>query len=183
MSRYDSQGDFASPTSWTKFDLTQLNAMASGFRGATFDGRYVYFVPYDHSDGSLSGTVARYDTKSGFEEAVSWSTFDVSSIAAGATGFLGGEFDAFQAGDPKGALPDVTAGVSPEREQARFRDLDILERTFARGRIRQTIDTVTAAPRTTSVTGAARRRDGGSVVTRLIVWALRGWRDASPVRA
>jgi len=52
-------------------------------------------------------------------------------------GFLGGEFDAFQVGDPKGALPDVTAGVSAEREQARFRDLDVLERTFARGRGRR----------------------------------------------
>ena len=53
----------------------------------------------------------------------------------------------------------------------------------ARGRIRQTIDTVTAAPRTAGSRGVARRRDGGSVVTRLIVWALRGWRDASPVPA
>jgi uncharacterized protein (DUF1501 family) len=52
-------------------------------------------------------------------------------------GFLGGEFDAFQVGDPRSALPDVTAGVSKEREQARFRDLDLLERTFARGRKRR----------------------------------------------
>ena len=33
-------------------------------------------------------------------------------------GFLGGEFDAFQAGDPQGALPDVTAGV-PDRARRR----------------------------------------------------------------
>ncbi len=52
-------------------------------------------------------------------------------------GFLGGEFDAFQVGDPKGNLPDVTAGVSPQRDQARFRDLDVLEQTFARGRSRR----------------------------------------------
>jgi uncharacterized protein (DUF1501 family) len=52
-------------------------------------------------------------------------------------GFLGGEFDAFDVGDPKGKLPDVIAGVSREREQARFRDLDVLERTFARGRRRR----------------------------------------------
>jgi hypothetical protein len=52
-------------------------------------------------------------------------------------GFFGGEFDAFQVDDPKGALPDVTAGVSPERDQARFRDLEILERTFARARNHQ----------------------------------------------
>ena len=54
----------------------------------------------------------------------------------------------------------------------------------ARGRIRQTIDTVTAAPRTAGSRGVAKRRDGGGrVVTRLIVWAWRGWRDASPVPA
>ena len=34
-------------------------------------------------------------------------------------GFLGGEFDAFQVGDPKGKLPDVTAPVPPPRELAR----------------------------------------------------------------
>jgi uncharacterized protein (DUF1501 family) len=49
-------------------------------------------------------------------------------------GFLGGEFDAFQVGDPLKALPDVTAGVSDARDVARVRDLEILERTFARGR-------------------------------------------------
>jgi uncharacterized protein (DUF1501 family) len=57
-------------------------------------------------------------------------------------GFLGGEFDAFQVGDPKGELPDVSAGVSREREQARFRDLDILERSFARGRKRRALATL-----------------------------------------
>jgi len=49
-------------------------------------------------------------------------------------GFLGGEFDAFQVGDPMGALPDVSAGVPGPREAARVRDLDVLERAFARGR-------------------------------------------------
>ena len=49
-------------------------------------------------------------------------------------GFLGGEFDAFQAGDPKGALPDVTPGVPGPRDLARVGDLEVLERAFARGR-------------------------------------------------
>jgi len=52
-------------------------------------------------------------------------------------GFFGGEFDSFQVDDPRGPLPDVTAGVSSERDQARVRDLDVLERTFARGRSRR----------------------------------------------
>ena len=49
-------------------------------------------------------------------------------------GFLGGEFDAFQADDPSGALPDVSAGVPTKRDAARVADLEVLERTFARGR-------------------------------------------------
>jgi hypothetical protein len=49
-------------------------------------------------------------------------------------GYLGGEYDAFQVGDPREKLPDVSSPVAGPRETARVRDLDILERTFARGR-------------------------------------------------
>ncbi len=49
-------------------------------------------------------------------------------------GFLGGEFDAFQIGDPNGHLPDVTNSVSSARETARLSDLDVVERSFSRGR-------------------------------------------------
>src|SRR5438132_10118276 len=49
-------------------------------------------------------------------------------------GFLGGEFDAFQVGDPNGKLPDVTAAVPAPRDVARVRDLEVVERAFARGR-------------------------------------------------
>jgi hypothetical protein len=52
----------------------------------------------------------------------------------GRGGFLGGEFDAFQVGDPQGPLPDVTAGISGPREIARVHDLEVLEQAFARGR-------------------------------------------------
>ena len=44
------------------------------------------------------------------------------------------EFDAFQIGDPKGKLPDVTAPVPAPRDRARAQDLDVVERVFARGR-------------------------------------------------
>ena len=52
-------------------------------------------------------------------------------------GFLGGEFDAFQVDDPKGRLPDVTSPAPGPRELARVRDLDVVERAFARGRRRR----------------------------------------------
>ena len=49
-------------------------------------------------------------------------------------GFLGAEFDPFQADDPSGPLPDVSAGVADARDRARVADLEVLEQTFARGR-------------------------------------------------
>ena len=49
-------------------------------------------------------------------------------------GFLGGEFDAFQIGDPLQPLPDVTARVSAGRDARRIADLDVVEKAFARGR-------------------------------------------------
>ncbi len=52
-------------------------------------------------------------------------------------GFMGGEFDAFQVADPSGTLPDVSASVSAERDEARFRDLEVVERAFRQGRARQ----------------------------------------------
>ena len=39
-------------------------------------------------------------------------------------GFLGGEFDAFQVGDPQGPLPDVHRGVPGPRDEARVHDLE-----------------------------------------------------------
>lgn len=52
----------------------------------------------------------------------------------GRGGFLGGEYDAFQIDDPNGRLPDVTASAPEPRDAARLRDLDVVERSFARGR-------------------------------------------------
>jgi len=68
----------------------------------------------------------------------------------GRGGFLGDQFDAFKTWDPIQAVPDVTARVSPERTAQRVSDLAVVERAFARGRLRQTEatlhrDTVQAA--------------------------------------
>jgi hypothetical protein len=49
-------------------------------------------------------------------------------------GFLGGEFDAFQIGDPRGKLPDMASIAPGSRDAARARDMEIVERAFARGR-------------------------------------------------
>ncbi len=52
----------------------------------------------------------------------------------GKGGFLGAEFDAFQAGDPAQKIADVRARVSEPRMRQRLADLDVLERGFAAGR-------------------------------------------------
>jgi hypothetical protein len=63
-------------------------------------------------------------------------------------GFLGGELDAFQVGDPKDRLPDVISAVPARRDAARVDDLEAVERAFARGRrgrIEATLHRVTLA--------------------------------------
>ncbi len=49
-------------------------------------------------------------------------------------GLLGPEFDAFQTGDPRDKLPDLISPFSKDRDRQRLADLDVVERTFARGR-------------------------------------------------
>jgi hypothetical protein len=109
--RLDTQGAFNSAGSWATFDLATLSsdggAAASGFFGAVFDGRYLYFVP--RNDGAPDGRVVRYDTSaaleagapvdagdggppSPFDDPTEWTTFDVSSTNPTATGFAGGVF-------------------------------------------------------------------------------------------
>jgi uncharacterized protein (DUF1501 family) len=63
------------------------------------------------------------------------------SILAGAFpprgGYLGDQYDAFKTYDPIGAIPDVSAPVSPQRAARRLDDLqNVVEANFARGRIK-----------------------------------------------
>jgi hypothetical protein len=49
-------------------------------------------------------------------------------------GFLGGDYDAFQVGDPRDKLPDMRPPVPELRDSQRVHDLEIVESAFARGR-------------------------------------------------
>jgi uncharacterized protein (DUF1501 family) len=49
-------------------------------------------------------------------------------------GFLGGQYDAFQIGDPSSPLPDVASKVKAERDLRRMVDLDVVEKAFRKGR-------------------------------------------------
>jgi hypothetical protein len=92
VARYDTQATFTTLSSWSTFDTTTTPGAAKGFLGATFDGRYVYFVP-NYDGTAYNGVVARYDTKATFALASSWATFDVSTVTALAKGFFGAAFD------------------------------------------------------------------------------------------
>ncbi|MBU0641157.1 MAG: hypothetical protein KKB50_20040, partial [Planctomycetes bacterium] len=60
--RYDTTGGFAALESWATFDPAgaDVGDNPTGFDRAVFDGRYVYFVPFNH--GVHHGEVLRYDT-------------------------------------------------------------------------------------------------------------------------
>ena len=55
----------------------------------------------------------------------------------GRGGFLGGEFDAFQAGDPSEPLSDVHPIIEVKRNDQRLADIEVVERAFAKGRSRR----------------------------------------------
>ncbi len=55
----------------------------AGYTGGVFDGRYVYFAPYNNQ-GGVFGQVLRYDTRKSFKDSQSWDTFDPGSFGVGA---------------------------------------------------------------------------------------------------
>jgi hypothetical protein len=84
--RFDTTLPFADAASWSTFDPTPLDANAIGFAGATFDGKFSYFVPRDHS------IVLRHDTQAGLP--FGWEKFDVAAVQSTAlTAFWGGVYD------------------------------------------------------------------------------------------
>jgi hypothetical protein len=89
--RYDTQAAFGASASWVTFDLTTVDPAAKGFSHAAFDGRYIYFTPYNGAD---LGHTARYDTQgAGFTNAGAWTTLDLTTLNAAATGFTTTQFD------------------------------------------------------------------------------------------
>lgn len=52
-------------------------------------------------------------------------------------GYLGDQFDAFKTYDPSGPIPDVTKQVSNERFDKRLADLDVVEKAFAKNRLKK----------------------------------------------
>jgi hypothetical protein len=95
VERYDTQAAFDMATSWAQYDISHVDSGAGGFRGAAFDGRYVYLVPYTTSGlfPSAYGVVWRYDTQASFTADASWSRFDTAQLPDSPQGFFGAGFD------------------------------------------------------------------------------------------
>jgi hypothetical protein len=114
VARYDTRSNagIADASSWSFFRATDVDPKAEGFTGATFDGRYLYFVPFANGVAGYSAFFARYDTHAAFADKRSWLTFDLGSGPLGA--FAGGAFDGRYVYFP----PNGNDG--PGREVARY---------------------------------------------------------------
>ena len=95
--RYEPGKRFDDLKSWTAFDpgAHGIGDDPDGFRGAVFDGRYVYFVPFQKSGTEMNGEVVRFDTTGEFDSPEAWSAFDpgASGVGLEPRGFTGGMFD------------------------------------------------------------------------------------------
>jgi hypothetical protein len=91
VARLDTRGAFATPSSWSTFDVATLDPRAKGFFGSAFDGRFVYFVPNVY--GEPHGLVVRLDATASFGDASSWAVVDLTTIFGAARGFAGAVFD------------------------------------------------------------------------------------------
>jgi len=90
-----SVADFGNTNYWDFYNAENedgANGM-KGFIGAVFDGRYVYFVPYNN--GARFGKVLRYDTTLAFGNTASWDVYNAENEdgANGMKGFYGAVFD------------------------------------------------------------------------------------------
>jgi hypothetical protein len=95
--RYDTQGDFDHSSSWAAYDpgAHGVGLIARGYRGAAFDGRYVYFAPFAERPTIVHGEVLRCDITGDFSNVSSWAAYNPSSQGIGynATGYNDAVFD------------------------------------------------------------------------------------------
>ena len=96
--RFDTEAPFDAGAGWESRDVAGTSGLdCSGFDGALFDGRYVYFIPFYNGGADESGfhcELLRYDTSKGFDDGEAWSAADGSLLAPpNPGGFNGGAFD------------------------------------------------------------------------------------------
>ncbi len=95
--QYDTTKAFGSASAWRTYDTTRALTLPDGavnqFTGAAFDGRFIYYMPYETG----ASAVLRYDTLSDFGADCAWSSYDPSTLPVPAGGsishFIGAVFD------------------------------------------------------------------------------------------
>ena len=92
--RYDTHCDFTNANGWASFDASETGGLkCSGYAGAAFDGRFVYYVPsgepWDHHGNALA-----YDTQKPFVDSNSWMAVSLTNLlGAGTSAFYGAVYD------------------------------------------------------------------------------------------
>jgi hypothetical protein len=88
VARLDTTEDFRSADAWQFFDLqAQIHPECCGYISGAFDGRYVYFAPYQLDWGRHHGRLLRYDTQADFQSPVAWEHLDATVHWPGARGY------------------------------------------------------------------------------------------------
>ncbi len=92
--RYNRMKSFALSSAWEAYDAGKTGDMTTiGYKGAAFDGTYIYFVPFRDQNES-HGRVLRYDTSKSFHSSASWSAFDAGNTDGLIThGYVGAIYD------------------------------------------------------------------------------------------
>jgi len=92
---YDTEGDFEDRRNWYSFEVSGTAGLdTSGFDGATYDGRHIYFIPWTRPDGRHHCNFLRYDTLGDFSDPAAWTACDASRASGIDTiGYNGGTFD------------------------------------------------------------------------------------------
>ncbi len=97
MLRYNITLPFTSRDSWSFFDASQIGEEKTiGYKGAVFDGKYIYYVPFREKEGvgGQHTRVLRYNTELPFEDNSSWTVFNADNIdGLNTVGYVGAEFD------------------------------------------------------------------------------------------
>ncbi|QHT68824.1 T9SS type A sorting domain-containing protein [Rhodocytophaga rosea] len=95
---YNDLTSFTDKQKWEVYNATNVNGEnnITGFVGAVFDGRYVYFSPWWRGgDEPQSGEVLRFDTQGDYQDTNSWNTYNADNEDGknGVRGLEGAVFD------------------------------------------------------------------------------------------
>jgi hypothetical protein len=87
--RYDRRSPFNDASSYTFYDLSNINLACKGFWGGLYHNGYIYFCPNTYNGSQYSGYIVRYNTSLSFTDLASYETFNLATIDANLKGFSG----------------------------------------------------------------------------------------------